>query len=510
MPFNICEYKAFPPTIKLSSREDFENDQKKNHPQDNASLSDQNEIISNELERILDEKLEREERIAILTQNMVQAAMQMESLEKEVNELSSDKILCEKKIMKKAEEIQSYQDCLKISRKKIEQFQSQQSILVAKADEMKEEKNELENEAIQLSKKMTYTVTKLQNVQNQLIAKTAECDSFEIRSQNSERELEAIRPDVEKLTKVNSGLKRQLGLVKSHEKKAKKFSHVIEIKSNGIIASRDRLDITCKSLNEEVERLHMERKSESERIAIMVEEAVKGMTNKMREEIVRKDKEFSDIGAFFVKEEIRAEKHEREKVSATENFEKIIDTIEQERFSTEAVLEDCKSHLIQSEKKFEQEKSTNRLLAEELNHVIRRSRDLKLSTDLLISRNKGKCDSLQDELKKLKNDNRVAQINSDTIKSDSEKKRAEIANILEEKDIQFHLMLTKKEIALTEFQTRTEIIGEKCRETNNALCEQQKRHSQRIASIQEEKRSLFKHFETKISEEREMNNRLSI
>jgi len=237
---------------------------------------------------------------------------------------------------------------------------------VMREDELRSDNKELEKECDEMSEKVRFAATKVNELKGKLSAKTLEADRLGENLRRTTSELNRVRTDAENMVSVMDGMEKQLTEFQAREEGVSQLSRECKEKVEDALLVRDQANAICTSLRREVAKLLEQRKKSVEEAANQHETIIDTIKSKMQATIDKKERACHELTISNAKLKVEAERCKREKQTAEETYVKLRNTLESERSNLKSKFDGCSKRIWETEARLEAETSSSAHVAEQV------------------------------------------------------------------------------------------------------------------------------------------------
>jgi len=321
--------------------------------EENGLISEQNAILTKELENAHSEIYAREQNIINLSNSMTDAAMSMKAMEEKGERLEAEKATAEGEVVDKNNELNSLQETVNKQKEGMKDLGALKNVLLVQIADLKGERAQREAECDDLSSKVATSMTRINEISGKLSASTIRADGLSEKYRRTAAELAATRKDAEGMMTVMNGMEKQLSEFAAREEGVSQLSRECKTKVEDALLARDQGAAVCASLRREVAKLIEERKNLVNKKARGTEEVIEAIKSKMQAVIDQKDRDLHEMNVLNAKLVGSYERAKREKMQSEETYRKLKEVLNGEQGGLKEKFSDCTRRISEAESRWE-------------------------------------------------------------------------------------------------------------------------------------------------------------
>ena len=476
---------------------------------ENGLLAEQVAVLSTELERAQGEILHREQNIVNLTSGLGDAATSMKSLEDLVDQLRAEKGQADEQLLQKISNLEELHIAAQRAASQHSSTQSQLSDSSATVSELRADNAELSKECDSLAAQVGVATQRLNDLSGKVGAATLAGDHLAEKLRRTANELATTRHDAEGMLAVMSGMERQLSEFQSREEGVSQLSRECKTKVEDALLARDQANALCATLRREVAKLLEARKEDADNSAMLQEQLMDALREKMQDSIDKKDRDLHELTLTNAKLKGAAERHRREKTHAEDLLARLQRTLKEERDNQETKFADAKRKINEAEHRYEsaeaQFKQTvllERQQAQELEARDARILELQAQADRERDAARLETTSLKARVRECEDKVEAKRFEMDKLQLLIEEARSTTTHKMQE-------VVKRMEIDIDESKLALEVSRAGSRERESSIQQAIENHGKSMEKLRMEKDRAVEALDRRLAEERESVQRIT-
>eukprot|EP00814_Leptocylindrus_danicus_P016480 CAMPEP_0116045436 /NCGR_PEP_ID=MMETSP0321-20121206/27617_1 /TAXON_ID=163516 /ORGANISM="Leptocylindrus danicus var. danicus, Strain B650" /LENGTH=673 /DNA_ID=CAMNT_0003526769 /DNA_START=124 /DNA_END=2145 /DNA_ORIENTATION=+ len=475
---------------------------------ENALIHEQCGLLMKELKMANDAIVTKDKSIADLSEEALKSASTVESLENQIAQLSSEKQLCERNLIKLASENTNYQEKIREGFTRFKHTRDRNVGLEAAAAELKESKAELEKEVDQMSKMVKMEVEQNIALKQKVSATETKAALFEGKVDDMKRQVTKIKFEKDRLEEIAKNYEQKIDKLARFEGNAKLLAEEASSNINDALLERDKSESKYALLQREVKRLQSEREMQVSKSLEECTEMIAMLEQKHALEIETKIAELKHLLAEHTRLKTENERYKNEKIHAFKKVKRLEILLQEERGNLRGQFEEINSRLKEVSAKCIVEQKHRESLEEE----VREGKQLLTNMDNLkrIAETKLSEKHSDFEEKYSAINSKLSQVHLDMVKCkhESDRLKTMLAETVESYEDKIKAFELEKKTALSEAQMSVINSRQIAEDREKSLEQQRRTYKESLDQIKSSGSEVLRQLEKKLQEERERSKRL--